>query len=846
MGSSSYGFRRPSSPPLPPSERLISEIQPAIDGLVAICSSQHPSIQDVLGARESFLRLRHTFIDHDLPREAKDVFRHLSGFRVLLDAMRLVTNAYNATELPVADRKSLLVLLKDAQSVLGEALKDHPGNKRFFMNRIDGSGVVALEQILSCLARKLNLDTDETNIADIELFYGSLLAAALGQEMLSDCFTSLRKKVLDLSEEGGEQSVRVTTLRQVVVDVLGPAETVENAEFLYVFLRLWLDQSAILHNHAVQQLAVPIILIYLTSLSRRNLIALHSIGVLSLLLPIVVHPNETPEQERELYCELSRLLCSESIGTLADAATLFRTAHTSPVVSEFLLDAIKNSKNPPSIQFDLSRHGFSSVELPTLTKPFPPVNTAGYTFAAWIRIDEFDPNSHTTLFGTFDTSQSCFVLAYIEKDTHNFILQTSIKGTRPSVRFRSTVFIPSKWYHICVVHKRPRATTSSRASLFVDGEFVEQTKAEYPSVPPVRPPQRVSKVQAFLGTPQDLASKLGRGISTSRWSLASGILFDEALSDDLIAVFYHLGPRYHGNFQDCLGSFQTYQASAALNLRNESLHPGKEEHSDIVSVIREKASLLIPESSILLNISPMAVLDDDDGNNVDESKLIKSLSRQAARSLRQFTRIGGNSIAINGGVPAINDALIQSHGVALLTGDPVVTVPQSLDDASWRLGGCAAIYLSMIEAASTPHHTRLAVEALFESVQDNWRNSEAMERENGYGILAILLREKIGFPHTSTKPSVCLTTRDRDALAMELLLLIMRFVGFDFEEPKRSVINNPLAFRVLLVDLDIWRFGEPALLEIYYSQFVTFSTESHHHRFNAKRLSRMRMFSVSS
>src|SRR2546430_9557139 len=30
-----------------------------------------------------------------------------------------------------------------------------------------------------------------------------------------------------------------------------------------------------------------------------------------------------------------------------------------------------------------------------------------------------------SLFGAFDASQTCFVLAYLEKDTQNFILQTS-------------------------------------------------------------------------------------------------------------------------------------------------------------------------------------------------------------------------------------------------------------------------------------------------------------------------------------------------------------------------------------------------------------------------------------
>ncbi|PGH19683.1 hypothetical protein AJ80_03838 [Polytolypa hystricis UAMH7299] len=832
--------RRPSSPPTPLPERLTAELRPLIDGLANICRDTPESVQDVLAVTEGLLRLRHTFIDNARPRETKDAFRQLRGFQTLLDILRLVADIYDPTTLSPDDRKALLILFKDVQSVLSEGFKDHPGNKRYFSKRVQGGGTAGLEDILRGFCNKITLVEDSAGMVETELLYGGLLAAALGQEMLADSFTVVRKRV-----ESENEPPPVQVVRDAIGKILGTAEIIENPEFLGPLLRLWLDQSSDSSRYDTQRLAVPISLIHLALQSRRNLLALHSTGMLASLLPMVIAPKR-PKEESDLYRELANVLCSEGVNNLDQAAELYRGAHTNPEVSEFLFHAVKSSKSPPCIHFDLSLHGYSSVELPTLGRSFPPTTSAGYTLAIWARFDQFDPDCHTTIFGAFDSSQACFVLAYLEKDTRNFILQTSIKGARPSVRFKSTVFRPAQWYHICVVHKRPRTTSSSRASLFINGEFVEQLKAEYPSLPTPRPSQKTLRVQAFLGTPQDLATKLGKGVSSSRWSMASAILFAEAVSDDIIAVFCQLGPRYHGNFQDCLGSFQTYKASAALNLRNESLHPGKEERSDIVTVVRQRASLLISEQSILFNVSPMAVLDDNDGNNVDESELVKSLSRDAAKNLHRFTKAGGNSVAINGGVPAINDALTQPHGVAILTGDPVVIVPQSLDDASWRIGGCTAIHLSLIEAATTPNATRIAVEMLFEAVQDNWRNSEAMERDNGYGILAVLLRDKLGFPSytqngSPKSSSVVSNLQDRNALSMELLLLVLRFTGFDFDDPKKSVISNPLAYRVLLVDLDIWRLGELPLLEIYYFQFATFCLESNQHRFNAKRLSRMRV-----
>ncbi|XRM38411.1 Beige protein-like 1 [Aspergillus tubingensis] len=811
------------------------ELTPVVEKLKVICGEHDIDPSLAATATECLLRLRHTFIDSDHPREAKEDFRHLHGFQTLLDLLQKVTECYSPDRLAKEERKCLLALFKDTMAVLAEALKDHHGNKRYFAARVPGGGSAALEEALVLLAQKV-----DSVQGDIEQFYGGILAAILCQETVASIFTTLDSRFRSAPV------LLPSDLKAEVDRCVGTSETIEVSDILGPFIRVWLSRtSSSSSEHRLLRLAVPACLCQLALHSQRNITIMHATGVLSRILPLLVS-DERLEQEKLLYRELARLLCTQGISNLEDAVFLYQKAHSCPKVSRLLVDVLKASKEPASIQFDLSLHGYCSLEFSTLGRSFPPATSSGYTLSVWARFDQFDSNTHTTIFGAFDPSQTCFLLAYLEKDTRNFILQTSIRGSRPSVRFKSIVFEPGRWYHICVVHKKPRPPSYSRASLFIDGEFVEQLKIEYPCMPAAIAPNRSARVQAFFGTPQDLAMRLGKDVSMSRWSLASAILFEEAYSDDMVAVFYNLGPRYYGNFQDCLGSFQTYKASAALNLRNEHLHPGKEEQSDIVVAIRRKASTLIREASILLNVSPLAVLDDDDSNTVDESRLIKSLSKQAAKNLHQLTKSGGNAIVVNGATPAINDALTQAHGNGVLTGDPVVAVPRSLDDAGWRIGGCAAVHLSLLHAADTGESTLLAVEALYEAVQDNWRNSEAMEKDNGYGILAVLLREKLGLPSgaaptTSKTPSVCASYEERSALALALLRLTLKFVGYDFEQPNRSIITNPLAYRVLLVDLEVWRAGEAALLELYYSQFCIFASESKFRRFNAKRLARMRV-----
>lgn len=819
-------------------ERLAEELAPTVDRLKTLRNEKPFTLSQALAATEPLLRLRHTFIDDAHPRAAKDAYRQLAGFQILLELAGQLAELYDTTTLSKEDRKSVIGIYKDVLGTLAEGLKDHFGNKRYFARRITGGGTIALERTLTILVNKI----DQAE-GDAQQLYGAVLAASLCQETVAGIFVALSAKFPQ-----GRSSASPKEVRDAVDKYMGSAETVEVPELLGPLVRVWVSHSASPGNE-ILRLALPACLSQLATQSRRNVVALHATGMLTSILPLLFDAGRS-DTERELYQDLARYLSVQGMNSLEDAVVLYRRAHENPRVLKFLLSALKYSKEPPSIQFDLSLHGFCSVEFATLGRPFPPTASAGYTLAAWVRFDDFDSNTHTTIFGAFDASQTCFVLAYVEKDTRKFILQTSIRGPHPSVRFKSTIFEANRWYHICLVHRKPKPASSSRASLFIDGEFVEQLKIEYPSVPISNHPHRSPRIQAFFGTPQDLAMRLGKDVSTSRWSLANGMLFDEAYSDDLVAVFYNLGPRYFGNFQDCLGSFQTYKASATLNLRNEHLHPGKEEDSDIVTAIRRQASTLIREGSILMNLSPVAVLDDDDNNNVDESQLIKCLSRQAAKSLQQLTKAGSNAVAVNGGTPAINDGLTQPQGVGVLTGDPVVAVPWSLDDASWCLGGCAAVHLSLIQAANSAETLRLAVEALYEAVQDNWRNSEAMERDNGYGILASLLREKLGFQignAPTAGKSTAVSTKDDElsTLMLELLRLTLAFVGYDFKHPNHSIISNPLAYRVLLVDMDVWRYAEPQVLDLYYSQFRTFVSDSNYRRFNARRFGRMRTFQPS-
>lgn len=854
----------------------IAELRELADALLGAADTSPPTSDTLQSQSQALRRMRQLLIDASDQTHTKDAFRHVRGFDVLLTTLRSLSGFYRPAALSPPDRIDFFEAIKATLDVLSDALNEHAGNTRFFANRVEDNGWNALEQALASTG-VLGAHTDaRQDDAGQEQLFGILFAFALGEDAMTRIFRDVEKMLRDSQPADivvssprsvhGDCSTDLDPLRTHLRNLFTGNEVLQNPDIVPTILHFWRGLSGEDPPGTKSKplsVAVLLAILDITELSSFNKAGLHITGVLSFVLPLLFE-NKCAATEARLLQELADSLIEYGINKLDDAYYLFRKAASSDQAAEFLHRGMQMSRAPHFIQFDLSLHGFSAIELPDIGRPFPPVSQGGgYTFATWMRVDKYDPNCHTTLFGAYDDTQTCFLMAYLEKDTRCFILQTYMghaSGVVPSVRFKKAPrFEEGRWYHIAVVHRRAKALGmgSHKASIFVDGEFTETMKAHYPSHPPVLDSSQESfasmssstskhHILAFLGTPRNLAPRLGRNVLTSRLSVASFHLFSEPLSDELIAVYHKLGPRYSGNFQDRLGSFQTYRTSAELHVHNEILHPGREERSDIVTAIRSNASYLMPESKILLSFSPSSVMDDDDRNGIDESQLIKSLSRDSARSLHRYTRAHSTPIIINAAVPSVNDALSQARGFGRLSGNPVVVVPQSLDDAIWRIGGCAAVGLKLVQAAQSLKSVLRAVKILLEAVEGNWRNCEAMEQSNGFAILAEVLRQKIGFAMgglvTRNASSLDVSPEQCEEFVAQLLSVILRFVGYVEQYPEESLIINPLAYRVLLVDLEIWRRATSLdTQKKYYTQFIQFAKGSKHHHYNAKRFHRISM-----
>ncbi|SPJ74951.1 probable beige protein homolog [Fusarium torulosum] len=794
----------------------------------------------------------------------QDDFRHADGFQTILNLLRAFSGYYNPDKRSDADMLALFKLLGDCLNLFSAALRGHSGNRRFFRYRVDGGGWEALEQVIA----SIGLGGAEPDAWISCHLFGKLLAFALDDDALDLLCQSIAKSLRpddeDLPKDEDDDSAEeqwdlvlaksAENITPGVREVVNAKTIIRHPEILRAVVSFW---TAI--PRMKDSLANPASLLVLETIqcavtvSIFNRAAVHSTGALSQFLRVAFNPDSAlSPPEREKVLGICKILMFLGVNEPADTQFLLSTPGSE--ASEFCLQMTSKHSGPPFFQFDLSLHGHSSLELSSLGRSFPPQSSAGYTFTAWIRVDSFDPTAHTTIFGVFDSTQSCFLLMYLERDTHNFILQTSVTSNKPSVRFKSVSFKEKKWYHIAIVHRRPKTMVTSKASLYVDGEFSEQIRCNYPHLPPLSTgandsfasfnsnQNKTNPVQAFIGTPKDLSNQIGPGLVFSRWSLASAHLFEDALSDDFLAVHFGLGPRYQGNFQDSLGGFQTYEASATLGLRNEIAHSGKGETSDIIRAVREKAGSLLPESKILLSILPSATFPE----NVQfyDTGLLRSLPRNCSRNLFRASNQEGAPLAINCAVPSLPDSLFRVQGLLSFRGSPIVAVPSYLDENLWRLAGFTPLALKLFERASSIDETVRAAEMLFYCIRQSWRNSEAIEKDNGYGILAMLLRVKLGYDRSSSDSTVTrlqVSNEDRDRLAFQLLSLILGFVGYNHTEPMESFIINPLAYRILLIDLDIWRKSAPRIQELYYKQFVTFAVKSKYHEFNSRRLIRMRI-----
>ncbi|KAK9463814.1 uncharacterized protein V1516DRAFT_668782 [Lipomyces oligophaga] len=720
--------------------------------------------------------------------ESKDIFRLSGGFEAVFACLNTTVPADQDEDFSVAAE-----LFKCVFNIFSDALMNSSMNHRYLAEKI------GVEQIRHAVLKSELLEHNCRQVL------GILFAFAISDFSISAIFVSLSRSMSSTFPTDHSPADIIMLLHDRINSSLS-RDFVRNP-FIVTCIH---DILITIANSDIYTTVGAVV--GLTALARSSIysaVAIYKTDIMDRVLPLMWDNNGLDPRIIDEYKLLIKSLIHLGVKT-ATAKEFFRHAIQSDDVALLLLDGIRNSREPDHIVFDLSLHGYSTIEINSLNRPFPPVSS-GYTITAWIKFDTFGSGEHTMLLGILDNSKKCFTVLYLENEPRTLILQTSLRSSKGYIKFKAFPFQAGQWYFISVLHKKPRVgSTSSLTSLYVNGEFIESAKCPYPSLPP-----NDGLPHAFIGTPSDLSTGPGLNPSHSTWRLSSLNVFEDLLSGDVLAVHYRLGPRYYGNFQDSLARFQTYEASANLTLRNESQNAGREESSDIISVIRGRASSILPETKVLLAIH---------GRNVVDSTLLQQDHgfKQPPKSVIQLGR--NHLLVVNAAVADINIAFNTLHGLGIGSGDPIPVVHNCLDDAAWRVGG-SALGLKMAQLAKTADQMCNALSVAFEIVRENWRNSDDLERVHGYAILANIIKLK-------QVPGI---------VNKRLLEIVLEFVGFNFKHQNQSLLICPVAYKTLIVDYDIWRNADSDTLKLYFEQFIVFGVGSKFHAYNSKRLNRMRI-----
>ncbi|KAL9082432.1 MAG: hypothetical protein Q9159_006421 [Coniocarpon cinnabarinum] len=796
-------------------------------------SKQHESVQSPEELCNWLRELHVLLIDssHRYGR-VKDDFRRADGLGILLDLTERLPLLWAESDA----RHACFEILKLVFAILTEALIEHRSNLIQFAQFRGSDGWVVLQSHLLSFHRKIQ----EIHVDDFAWQWKLLdliFALALRENGDSHILDRRREVNLEILTPRTESKVRS---RGYIIWV---------PEAITFIMQLW---NAITGHRQHDSKGTESSDLSLSILSQLIRLAEHchlnSINLTEAIAGQIFFDKMRAERldgrEQALLkrlrnqCFMAGLTSSNLVLSICKNSLLKRD------FSELLQIAAQESQQPPHIVFDLSLHGYASLDLGAIRSVFPPQESAGgYTVLMWLRIDEYDENCHTILFGALDNSQERLILMYLERDTRRIVLQTSAKSDRPSIRFKSPGLSAGRWHHIAIVHQRRSPGNTGKAFLFIDGALLENVKCPYPchssNSPPEpnrkitlgTPPTNTPLIHLFIGTPQHLAPRLGSDASHSRWSAASFQLVSRPLPEELVMVYKSLGPNYIGTFQDSLGSFQTYETSTELNIMNERLHQSLDEQSVIAKALKGRARSINSEENFYFNL--IAAADLFHHTDLDVPGGAQSISLKMMQTV--FTDLANSR---NDQVDKKQAALIRASGGIRLTS----VKPFSYH--IWSICGGVSFAMTVLEMASSEESILQSVQLIFDLVKDNWKISEAFEREGGFPIMALLIRSKVltqsGLAQVNEHEGHEATFR------LKLLRLILHHVGHDTQNAALSVISNPLAYRALIVDSDIWRTAEGSSQSLYYQQYVDFIARSGYAAFNIRRLSRMSKFKATA
>lgn len=192
----------------------------------------------------------------------------------------------------------------------------------------------------------------------------------------------------------------------------------------------------------------------------------------------------------------------------------------------------------------------SSADSASRAKPWPP--TRGYTFSCWIYIQSFDKIRRLPLLSLVEESETITSIDIVEGT-----LSICTGNNKESVVSldRLPKLTEGQWWHITVVHQKPRMKISTGVSTVTvslqGGRWSQTCKLSYP-----RSTAGLHRIKCLIGQ-----SRSSTHAAKVKWYLGPTYLFSEPLSETQTSIHYAVGPSFNSLFlgEDGVGSVPLVQ-----------------------------------------------------------------------------------------------------------------------------------------------------------------------------------------------------------------------------------------------------------------------------------------------
>ncbi|UZJ53931.1 hypothetical protein CBS101457_003251 [Exobasidium rhododendri] len=726
----------------------------------------------------------------------KDDFREAGGFLVIVQMLSTMDQTVGVNHAEGGEKddqqddiheRLRVEIYKLALTIIGEAMHMHPKNTHAFQRTVGWSGLASVLLLTNILQ------------TSPERFFAGLLGLALG-----DVLSNLGR--LSAGNAESEESCDEGQIARRIAESW--SGSIEHPGAVNTLLTILRDAPITETLH----LRILTVLERLAKLNRWNQVAMAKAGTAKVLLTFY-NSRAGPTNEDAINRILKRLYLRGISNH--DCRTVLRRLNDdiSGPYLDFLHGVAGPSSLPNLITFDMTQHSHCSVAMSSLPRPFPPSPASkGFSFFAPVMIEKIEPSLTLDLLHLFDSHRVCSVKLEIEPGTGQITYSSSKDA--PPIRFQKSRIIPGRLHHICLTHLRPTGGNKfSLVQLYLDGDFVQEELAVWPATPP-----KESAMRAVFGTPP--LETLQRGRNRLIWSMGPAYLLDDILAPGMPLVISELASTgYCGNFQDSLGRFLTYSISTKINLRLDDLarSNGATEKTltshPLVQVITEAARNIFNEDKFYIVLNS--------ANQYDLDRIPKKATSAHSSSVDRTQKIEPQ-LLLNQAVSLTKDAIGASYGYAKLYGSPVLAPTQSLADTVWKLGGCA-ILLRFVQLSTSSALLEKSLSFLFVLLQSSWRLSEDVERSKGYEVLNYLLTTKT---HLFTP---------------KVVEIFSSAVGYHENQANEAALLNPLLYRTIMLDMNIWAQTSSQVQSAHLSQFIVFLKTSKYRKFNAKRVAKMQI-----